>query len=122
MVIIDTNILIEISRNNQRVIEKCEKIGIENLFITPISVAEFLTGIHDKSSFRKAEKMLSRFNLVNFDGEVGEIFIGLIKDYTLSHRPAIPDLLIASLAISSGASLYTINTKDFKFIPELKLI
>jgi predicted nucleic acid-binding protein len=99
MVIIDSNVLIEISRNNKRVIEKCEKIGVENLCLTPVSVAEFLNGVHDKAAFQKAEKMLNKFRLIDFEAGVGAIFLSLTKKFTLSHRPAVPDLLIASIAV-----------------------
>jgi len=41
--------------------------------------------------------------------------------YSLSHKVSIPDMLIAATAISHDLELYTLNTKDFKFIPELNL-
>ena len=45
----------------------------------------------------------------------------LMSRYSLSHKVSIPDMLIAATAISHELELYTLNTKDFKFIPELNL-
>jgi tRNA(fMet)-specific endonuclease VapC len=44
-----------------------------------------------------------------------------MQRYLLSHKASIPDMLIAATAISNDLELYTLNTKDFKFIPELSL-
>ena len=52
---------------------------------------------------------------------VSAIFIELMSCYSLSHKVSIPDMLIAATAISHDLELYTLNTKDFKFIPELNL-
>jgi predicted nucleic acid-binding protein len=41
--------------------------------------------------------------------------------YSLSHKASIPVMLIAATAIANNIELYTLNTKDFKFIPELSL-
>jgi len=44
-----------------------------------------------------------------------------MADYSLSHRPSIPDMLIAATAVNDNFELYTLNTKDFKFIPNMRL-
>jgi tRNA(fMet)-specific endonuclease VapC len=44
-----------------------------------------------------------------------------MRCYSLSHKVSVPDMLIAATAISHDVMLYTLNTKDFKFIPDLNL-
>ncbi len=44
-----------------------------------------------------------------------------MKTYALSHKLTIPDALIASTAIIHQIQLYTLNKKDFTFIPDLIL-
>lgn len=55
------------------------------------------------------------------------IIIELFKDHEgvkqncLSHKPFIGDMFIAATALHFDIELYTLNQKDFHFIPELKL-
>lgn len=49
------------------------------------------------------------------------IYIELMKNYAFSHKPSIFDLLIGATAIVNNLELFTLNTKYFKFIPEIKL-
>jgi len=39
----------------------------------------------------------------------------------LSHKLSVPDALIAATALSNNTPLYTLNIKDFQFIPGLQL-
>ena len=48
-------------------------------------------------------------------------FLELMETYALSHRPGIPDMLIAATAIDHDLSLFTLNVKDFRYIPELEI-
>jgi len=44
-----------------------------------------------------------------------------MEGYSLSHNLSIPDALIAATAMEHMLELYTLNTKDFQFIPGLML-
>ena len=44
-----------------------------------------------------------------------------MEAYSLSHKLSLPDALIAATAIESNSELYTLNLKDFRFIPQLNL-
>ena len=46
----------------------------------------------------------------------------LIEDYYLSHGILIPDAIIGATAIETDLSLFTYNTKDFKYLPGIKLL
>jgi tRNA(fMet)-specific endonuclease VapC len=122
MIILDTNILIEIIRHNVKVIEKCKALGSENLVISTISYVEFLVGSRDKSDFHRNMKFLSRFTQVPVDENINSALVNIFENYSLSHKPSVPDMLIASTAIYYKAPLYTLNTKDFKYLPGVVLI
>ena len=47
--------------------------------------------------------------------------IDLVKQYCLSHKLKLPDAQIAATAILHNAELFTLNRKDFEYIPNLKL-
>ncbi len=59
--------------------------------------------------------------LFNLSPEIIQLFIELMHRYSLSYKPLIGDMLIAATAVSNNLELYTLNQKDFKFIPEIKL-
>jgi len=48
MILIDTNILIEIYRNNTSIIETVKKIGQDNIAISDITCAEMFYGARNK--------------------------------------------------------------------------
>ena len=59
--------------------------------------------------------------ILHFNEAIGHLFIGLMNKYSLSHKISVPDAFIAATAIYYKYPLYTTNTKDFNFIPNLKL-
>ena len=48
--------------------------------------------------------------------------IHLIEEFTLSHNLNLPDALIASTAIHHDLKLFTLNSKDFKYMNQLELV
>lgn len=44
-----------------------------------------------------------------------------METYSLSHKLSIPDAIIAATALVYDLELYTLNLKDFRFIPGLTL-
>ena len=52
---------------------------------------------------------------------VSNQFLQLMATYSLSHKLSIPDALIAATALVHNVELFTLNVKDFHFIPGLTL-
>ncbi len=67
------------------------------------------------------KRHLSLINRLQIDEETSQRFIRLMESYSLSHKLAIPDALIAATAIENGLALYTLNLRDFRFIQDLEL-
>jgi predicted nucleic acid-binding protein len=65
LVILDTDILIEIMRKNIVVIQKCDQLGTENLAISSISFSEFLAGSHDKQDMQHNIRFLEKFIFIS---------------------------------------------------------
>ncbi|WP_295654851.1 type II toxin-antitoxin system VapC family toxin [uncultured Mucilaginibacter sp.] len=122
MVLIDTNILIEIIRHNANIIEKCDALGVDNLAISSISYVEFLVGSRDKQDLYRNMKFLNKFRQIAVDENINDTLISIFENYSLSHRPSIPDMLIAATAIYYKTPLYTLNSKDFIYLADLTLI
>lgn len=122
MVIFDTNILIEIYRGNDRIREKIYALDFKEIYISDITAAEFLLGARNKQEFSVIKKQLSFYTNIPVNDEICEMFLELCHQFTLSHRPSIPDLLIASTAVYHQIPLFTLNRKDFVYIPNRQLI
>jgi tRNA(fMet)-specific endonuclease VapC len=121
IVLCDTNILIEALRQNSIIIEQLNLIGIDNIAISIITYAELLYGARDKAETNKIKKYIQFIRLIPANSEISELFVELINKYSLSHRIGIPDTFIAATALHYNLSLYTLNSKDFKFISNLNL-
>ena len=50
------------------------------------------------------------------------MFLQLMETYSLSHTLSLPDALIAATALVHNIEIYTLNTKDFGFIPNLSIL
>ena len=122
MVILDTNIIIELYKGNNQVRTICEELGEENLFISSVVASEFYSGVRDKKELLLTQKHIRKFPIVHVNETISEIAVGLMERYCLSHHPYIGDMLIAATALHRNCSIYTLNKKDFRHIAKLKLI
>ena len=121
MILCDTNILIEFYKGNPTVIQTLQHMGLANIAVSVITKTESFYGARDKQELAKIERHLSLCCCYGLNDAISALFIELMSRYSLSHKVSIPDMLIAATAISHELQLYTLNTKDFKFIPELNL-
>ena len=121
MILCDTNILIEFYKGKPTVIQTLQHIGSADIAISVITKAELFYGAREKQELVKIERHLSLCHCYGLDDAISILFIELMSRYSLSHKVSIPDMLIAATAISHELELYTLNSKDFKFIPGLNL-
>ena len=121
MILCDTNILIEFYKINPIVIQNLQHIGSANIGVSVITKSELFYGARDKTELSKIERHVTLCQCYGLNDAISALFIELMQSYSLSHKVSIPDMLIAATAISNDLKLYTLNTKDFKFIPELSL-
>jgi tRNA(fMet)-specific endonuclease VapC len=133
MIILDTDILSQLQRNNLQVLQRLEASD-EDVFITLITKLEMIRGRIDyvlKAStaqdilfaqelFIQTEVFLSRLPTLTLEDDSLRTFQQLRKapGYRKMGRA---DLLIESIAIVNGATLITRNTKDFSKISGLKI-
>ncbi len=121
MILLDTNILIEVLKNNKRLVERLNNIE-DDFAISSITQMELFYGAFNKSEIRKLEKFLLQFETIHIDERISKLAMNLIKKYAKSHNLNIPDSLIAATAITKKYYLYTLNIKDFHYIDEIKLL
>jgi len=120
-IVLDTNILIEILKNNRTIIEKLESFNT-TFYISSITVMELYYGALNKVELFQLKKFIALFHVIEINENISTISTELIFEYAKSHNLAIPDSLIASTAISHNSKLFTLNLKDFRYIDGLFLV
>ncbi len=120
MILLDTNVLIELLKGHTPAIRFVESVT-EPLAISSISAMELFYGALNKAEVRKLEKFVALFQLLHLDEKISLKAMVLIKTYAKSHNLDIPDGLIAATAIVHKIPLMTYNRKDFRFIEGLEL-
>ena len=121
MILCDTNILIEIYKDNFKLIENIKQIGQENIAISDVTCAELLYGARNKKELQAIRNDLNKLSVLPIQSSISGLAVELIEKHSLAHKLSLPDALIASTAIHHNIELYTLNLKDFKFIEGIKL-
>ena len=121
MILCDTNVIIETLKGDEKTIKIIERIGLENIAISSVTVMELYFGALNKRELNKIKKHLKALNVVHFDNNVSELAVSMIESYSKSHGLQIPDAIIAATALSLEIKLFTLNLKDFRYIDGLKL-
>ena len=115
---LDTNVLIDLAKGKQDVIEKLKDLPHRTVCITSITVFEFLRGSDDR--------FVDSFEVLELDGPCARTAAGIFKKLEKSgKKPSVVDTLIASCCISNRVPLLT-RDRSFegfkKFGLELKLL
>lgn len=121
IIICDTNILIEHFKGSEIISNQLKIIGIDSIAISTITTSELYFGALNKKELTQIKTSLSSLTQLPINISISEIFLNLMEKYCLSHKLTIPDAIIAATAIYYDTPLFTLNTKDFKFIPRLRL-
>ncbi|MDR1723638.1 MAG: type II toxin-antitoxin system VapC family toxin [Tannerella sp.] len=122
MILCDTNILIEIYRENVDIISILKNISqSDSIVISDVTKAEMLVGARNKHEMKTLIEELGRITSLPIQSQISSFAIKLLSHYYLSHGLDFHDALIAATAISYNIELYTLNVKDFAFISNIKL-
>ncbi|MCF6262903.1 MAG: type II toxin-antitoxin system VapC family toxin [Xanthomonadales bacterium] len=118
---LDTNVLIEILKNNQHTIKQVSALT-PPLAISSITAMELMVGARNKKEIRLLTQFIAKFLIIHFDPVISHRALKLITRFAKSHGLDIPDALISATALNKKAQLFTYNSKDFQYIPDLELM
>lgn len=121
IILCDTNIIIEFLKEKIEVVENITVLGNDSIYISSITAGELYFGALNKSELNMIRKKINSLVLIPIIEPISNIFEDLMIKYSLSHKLTIPDALIAATALYFDIELYTFNTKDFRFIKDLRL-
>ena len=117
--LVDTDILIELSKGNPKALEFVE--NLEYIHISIISAIELIAGARNKIEVKVIEEFISRFEKVFITEEISLKSYELFKLYSLTGGLSIPDAFIAATSITKNLILCTNNLKHFKSINGIKI-
>jgi len=122
MIIIDTDVLIEIfdkkSEKGDEALKKIIKSG-EKISITVITLHEILYGLQKYAKPVKEVMQLPVLDYTKDDAVLAaKLELEMEKTGTTIRRT---DAMIAAITINNGAALYTLNTKHFRRMRPLGL-
>ncbi len=120
LVLCDSNILIDVYRGNEETIRQVNELGKDRFVISAVTAAEVLFGARNKTEHQKIKKDIANIQVLEINEDISSLFVKLVSDYTLSHKLAIPDAIIAATAITYKLPLFTHNQRDFRFITGIK--
>ncbi len=125
MILIDTDVCIEILRGNKKVINKRNKFD-EAISISFMTVAELFYGAQNSSNPEHNQSIVEEFlltlQIIQSDFSIMKRF-GLIKATLKKKNNLVPDadIIIASTAIEKCEFLVTGNTEHFSRMDGLKI-
>ena len=122
MYILDTDLLIELSRGSSAVQGRMSEAGLSNCCISEISLAELYVGYFKKKRLDPLISFVEKYLAV-------VPVSGAIKQYAQirahleeqGNRLEDMDLFIAATALAGGYTLVTHNTRHFSRIPGLQM-
>lgn len=122
-VICDTNIISNYISGDRNTIKEIDKIGVENIAITPIIYIELLRWLSCYKGFTKEERkeyksIFSSLKMLHLNEDISVLGIG-ISEQINSLEPS--DVLIGASAVFYNLPLYTLNKKHFETIDKLNL-
>ena len=123
IVIVDTDILIDVGLKIDKAINSLQRLEQENaLGVSVITQMELIVGCRNKRELNSLDKFLKRFEIININEPISFKSIELLRKYRLSHGLLIADALIAATVLTMDVSVLTKNKKDYQFIEGIKLI
>jgi predicted nucleic acid-binding protein len=121
MILCDTNILIELYKNNATIVEAVEAISQDNIAISDVTRAELFVGALNKRELQTLRKEANQLTVLPIQQGISAMAINLLEKYCLSHKLDFHDALIAATALYHSVDLFTLNVKDFIYIPGISL-
>jgi len=124
--LLDTNVLIEIRRNNPMVVKRLLSRSPIEICYSVISLGELHKGLIQQTPEKAAvlweqwRGILAPFTPINFTAPAAVLW-GQLLHTTRKQPIGARDLLIAATALADGMTVVTHNVKEFQRIPTLLL-
>lgn len=118
--LVDTDILVDLTRNNQGAIEYID--SLKNAWsISTITGLELIVGAKNSREVGEIDRLLATYTTNHVTEIIERRAYEILRMYAKSHGIRTLDSLIAATAIEEGLTLATRNRKHFMMIEGLSL-
>jgi tRNA(fMet)-specific endonuclease VapC len=118
--LVDTDILVDISRNNEAAMDFLDRLdGSWSMSI--ITALELIVGARNKKEVIQIDQLVAVYSAIPLTAEIGNSSYGLLRQFAKSHGLRVFDSLIAATAIEENLTLLSKNKKHFQMITDLNL-
>ena len=118
--LVDTDVLIDVSRNNDAAIDFLVQLG-DSWSISIITALELVVGARNKKEVAQIDQLVAAYSAIPLTAEIGNSAYGLLRKFAKSHGLRVFDSLIAATAIEENLTLLSKNKKHFQMIGNLNL-
>lgn len=122
MLIIDTDIIIDVLRGHPPAIAWFESLDDAEIYLPGFVVMELIQGCRNKKEQRYLLEKITYYKILWPEPGDCEKALSIFANIYLSSSTGIIDVLVAQIAISKGHPLFTFNQNHYKAIPELNTI
>jgi predicted nucleic acid-binding protein len=122
MLLLDTDILIDLLRQYQPAVDWLDSVGDEEIIVPGFVVMELLQGCRSKAEQEAVEKAIGDYGIVWPTAKTCGDALAVFAKYRLSHDLGLLDSLIGQTAVSLNLPLHTFNQKHYAAIPNLETI
>lgn len=118
--LVDTDVLIDLTRNNRGAIEFIDSLQ-NNWLISAITGLELMAGARNQRETAEIDIIVSIYAAIPPTDAIARRAYHLLKTYARAHGLRTLDSLIAATAMEDGLTLATRNKKHFHIIEGLRL-
>lgn len=118
--LVDTDVLIDVSRNNDAAIDFLDQLD-DFWLVSIITAMELMVGARNQREVFEIDQLVRAYSVIPLATELGNSAYRLLKRYAKSHGLRVFDSLIAATALEEDLTLVTKNKKHFQMITSLKL-
>ena len=117
--LLDTDVLVDCLRGTPSSREWLASVAGDAFQVPGIVAMEVAAGSRNKADLKVVRRFLDQFEIVWPEaGEFARAF-DLLASHRLDSGLGIPDCLIASMALSRSATIYTFNARHYRVVPGL---
>ncbi len=122
MVLLDTDIMIDLLRGYPPALDFLDSRGENEILLPGFVVMELVQGCKNKIELKKLDKELLPYKKVWPSSKTCDDALAVFSKYHLSHSLGLLDALIGQMAVALNLPIHTLNQKHYSAIPNLKTI
>jgi len=120
VILLDTDVMIDILRRYPPAVAWLESLGDEEILLPGFVVMELLQGCRNKVEQEQIEKTLQAYAVAWPSPETCDKALAVFGSVYLSHGLGMLDALIGQTAVALQVPLHTFNQKHYITIPHLQ--